>query len=156
MQTRDRWREETYHVIQHFDLANPQSLHDVFGENDPARRRAVIDEIFTEDGVFYDPSRGVYRGRDEIDRIAGAFRVLILTFDISQSRNQRNWAMAGGSSGCRAAPVSRQLTPGLISSLLGTAGLPPLISFSTSYPELRNLLGRYTKTRLMVALRSRP
>ena len=82
--------------------------------------------------------------------------LLILTFDISQSRNQRNWAMAGGSSGCRAAPVSRQLTPGLISSLLGTAGLPPLISFSTSYPELRNLLGRYTKTRLMVALRSRP
>ncbi len=74
MQTRDRWREETYHVIQHFDLANPQSLHDVFGENDPARRRAAIDEIFTEDGVFYDPSRGVYRGRDEIDRIAGAFR----------------------------------------------------------------------------------
>ena len=74
MQTRDRWREETYHVIQHFDLANPQSLHDVFGENDPARRRAAIDEIFTEDGVFYDPSRGVYRGRDEIDRIAGAIR----------------------------------------------------------------------------------
>jgi hypothetical protein len=22
--------------------------------------------------VFYDPSRGVYRGRDEIDRVAGA------------------------------------------------------------------------------------
>jgi hypothetical protein len=28
---------------------------DVFGENDPARRRAVIDEIFTEDCVFHDP-----------------------------------------------------------------------------------------------------
>jgi hypothetical protein len=51
-----------------------RNLHDVFGENDPARRRAAIDEIFTEDGVFYDPSRGVYRGRDEIDRIAGAIR----------------------------------------------------------------------------------
>jgi hypothetical protein len=44
---------------------------DVFGENDPARRRAVIDEIFTEDCVFYDPNKGIYRGRDEIDRIAG-------------------------------------------------------------------------------------
>jgi len=51
-----------------------RNLHDVFGENDPARRRAAIDEIFTEDCVFYDPSRGVYRGRDEIDRIAAAIR----------------------------------------------------------------------------------
>ena len=51
-----------------------RNLHDVFGENDPARRRAAIDEIFTEDCVFYDPSRRVYRGRDEIDRVAGAIR----------------------------------------------------------------------------------
>jgi hypothetical protein len=36
--------------------------NDVFGVNDPARRRAAIDEIFTEHGVFYDPSQGVYRG----------------------------------------------------------------------------------------------
>jgi len=50
-----------------------RNLHDVFGENDPARRRAVIDEIFTEDCVFYEP-RGIYRGRDEIDRVAGALR----------------------------------------------------------------------------------
>ena len=47
---------------------------DVFGENDPARRRAAIDEVFTEDCVFYDPRRGVYRGRDQIDRVAGAIR----------------------------------------------------------------------------------
>jgi len=51
-----------------------RNLRDVFGEDDPARRRAAIDEIFTEDCVFYDPSRGVYRGREEIDRIAGAIR----------------------------------------------------------------------------------
>jgi hypothetical protein len=38
-----------------------RNLHDVFGENDPARRRAAIDEIFTEDCVFYDPKGGVYR-----------------------------------------------------------------------------------------------
>ena len=30
-----------------------RNLHDVFGENDPERRRAAIDDIFTEDGVFY-------------------------------------------------------------------------------------------------------
>ena len=51
-----------------------RNLHDVFGENDPARRRTAIYEIFTEDCVFYDPSKGVYRGRDEIDRVAGAIR----------------------------------------------------------------------------------
>ena len=35
-----------------------RNLQDVFGENDPKRRRAAIDEIFTEDCVFYEP-RGV-------------------------------------------------------------------------------------------------
>jgi hypothetical protein len=106
-----------------------RNLHDVFGENDPARRRAAIDEIFTEDCVFSDPSRGVYLGRARSG-------LLTLTFDISQLRSPRNWATAGGSNGYRAALVSRRLTPGLISSLPGTAGLPPFISFSTSYPEL--------------------
>ena len=51
-----------------------RNLHDVFGENDPTRRRAAIDDIFTEDCVFYDPNGGVYRGRDEIDRVAGAIK----------------------------------------------------------------------------------
>ena len=51
-----------------------RNLHDVFGENDPKRRRAAIDEIFTEHCVFYEPGGGVYRGRDEIDRVAGAIR----------------------------------------------------------------------------------
>jgi hypothetical protein len=63
-----------------------RNLQDVFGENDPARRRAAIAEIFTEDCVFYEPTGGftqfgkaprqggVYRGRDEIDRVAGAIK----------------------------------------------------------------------------------
>ena len=50
-----------------------RNLHDVFGENDAARRRAAIEEIFTEDCVFYEP-KGVHRGRDEIDRVAGAIK----------------------------------------------------------------------------------
>ncbi len=50
-----------------------RNLEDVFGENDPVRRRAAIDEIFTDDCVFYEP-RGTYRGRDEIDRIAGVIK----------------------------------------------------------------------------------
>jgi hypothetical protein len=50
-----------------------RNLHDVFGEIDPVRRRAAIDEIFHEDAVFHEPN-GSYRGRDEIDRIAGVIR----------------------------------------------------------------------------------
>ena len=51
-----------------------RNLNDVFGENDPVRRRAAIDEIFHEDAVFYDPNGGIFRGRDEIDRIAGVIK----------------------------------------------------------------------------------
>jgi hypothetical protein len=51
-----------------------RNLDDVFGENDPARRRSAIDEIFHEDAVFYDPNGGIYRGCDEIDRIAGVLK----------------------------------------------------------------------------------
>ena len=50
-----------------------RNLDDVFGENDPVRRRTAIDEIFTDDCVFYEP-RGTYRGRDEIHRIAGVIK----------------------------------------------------------------------------------
>jgi hypothetical protein len=88
-----------------------RNLQEVFGENDPARRRAAVQELYTEDGVFYDPSKGVYRGRDEIDRIAGEIRATHLDF-----RYQ----------------VRHQLTPGLTSLLPAMAGLPPFISFSTS------------------------
>jgi hypothetical protein len=51
-----------------------RNLRDVFGENDPVRRRAAIDEIFNEDAAFHDPKTGTHRGRDEIDRIAGAIK----------------------------------------------------------------------------------
>ena len=51
-----------------------RNLTDVFGENDPVRRRAAVDEIFLEDAAFYDPKGGVFRGRDEIDRIAGVIK----------------------------------------------------------------------------------
>jgi hypothetical protein len=51
-----------------------RNLRDVFGENNAAHRRAAIDEIYAEDCTFYDPTKGVYRGRNEIDRIAGVIR----------------------------------------------------------------------------------
>ncbi|HWT98290.1 MAG TPA: nuclear transport factor 2 family protein [Terriglobales bacterium] len=50
-----------------------RNLHDVFGEIDPKRRIAAINEIFHADAVFYGPD-GVHRGRGEIDRIAGVIK----------------------------------------------------------------------------------
>jgi hypothetical protein len=113
-----------------------RNLQDVFGENDPVRRRAAIDEIWTEDGVFYDPKTGVYRGRDEIDRVAGAIRATHPDFRYQSIAEPEELGDGGRVKWFRAGLVRRQLTPGLISSLLGTARLPPFISFSTSYPEL--------------------
>ena len=57
---------------------------------------------------------------------------------LRRAASPRNWAMQGGSSGYQAALVRRQLTPGLISSLLGPVRSPPFICFSTSYPELES------------------
>ena len=51
-----------------------RNLDDVFAENDPARRRSAMDEIFYEDVVYYDRA-GAFRGRDEIERIARKYRV---------------------------------------------------------------------------------
>ena len=50
-----------------------RNLQDIFGEGDDARRWAVAAEIYADDIVFAEP-HGVYRGRDEIVRIAGVIR----------------------------------------------------------------------------------
>jgi hypothetical protein len=70
---------EDKHMSYSISTLLTRNLDDAFGENDAARRRAAIDEIFTEDGVFYEP-RGVYRGRDEIERVTGAIRAAHLDF----------------------------------------------------------------------------
>lgn len=56
-----------------------RNLHEVFGESDDALRRQVAEEIFLEDAIFVEP-HGIYRGRDEIVRIAGVIRAMHPTF----------------------------------------------------------------------------
>ena len=107
-----------------------RNLHEVFGEGDPARRRATIDEIFTEDCVFYQP-QGVHRGRDEVDQIAGAIRATIRTSNTRPRPNRRSCIMPVASDGYRAALARHRPMPEPTSSSLAMAGLPPFTSSST-------------------------
>jgi hypothetical protein len=50
-----------------------RNLQEVFGEGDARRRRAAIDELWTEDAVLYVPP-GAVVGRDAIDKFAGDLR----------------------------------------------------------------------------------
>ncbi len=97
-----------------------RNLQDVFGENDPVRRRAVIDEIFREDAVFYDPNGGTYHGRDEIDRIAGVIKATHPDFGYQPIAPPEEMG-DGGRVGCRAVLASRPPMPAPISLSPGMA-----------------------------------
>ena len=50
-----------------------RNLPEVFGEGDPARRRAAIQELYTEDCVLYVPP-GTLVGHAALDKFAGDLR----------------------------------------------------------------------------------
>ena len=50
-----------------------RNLLEVFGEGDAIRRRAAIEELYTEDCVL-DVPPGIFVGRDALDRFAGDLR----------------------------------------------------------------------------------
>jgi SnoaL-like protein len=50
-----------------------RNLQEVFGEGDAARRRAAIEELYTDDCVLEVPP-GVFVGRDALDKFAGDLR----------------------------------------------------------------------------------
>jgi hypothetical protein len=54
------------------DLLN-RNLQEVFGEGDAARRRAVIDDLYTDDCLL-DAPPGVFVGRNALDKFAGDLR----------------------------------------------------------------------------------
>ena len=109
-----------------------RNLQDVFAENDPEHRLAAVDEIYTEDVVFYDPSKGVYRGRDEIDRIAGVIKATHPDFSYQPIAEPEEVGDGGRVPWVSGRPGEPRHTPGRISSSPGTAGLLPFISSLTS------------------------
>src|SRR4029077_5328615 len=50
-----------------------RNLQEVFGEGNAARRRAAIEELYTDDCVLYVPP-GVFVGHDALDKFAGDLR----------------------------------------------------------------------------------
>jgi SnoaL-like domain len=50
-----------------------RNLQEVFGEGDAARRRAAIEELYTDDCVLYVPP-GVFIGHNALDKFAGDLR----------------------------------------------------------------------------------
>jgi hypothetical protein len=50
-----------------------RNLQEVFGEGDAARRRATIEDFYTENCVLYVPP-GVFVGHDALDKFAGDLR----------------------------------------------------------------------------------
>jgi hypothetical protein len=50
-----------------------RNLQEVFGEGDAGRRRAAIEEFYTDDCVLYVPT-GVFVGRQALDKFAGELR----------------------------------------------------------------------------------
>ena len=55
-----------------FELLS-RNLQEVFGEGDPARRRAAIEELYNDDCALYVPD-GVHVGLDALDTFAGELR----------------------------------------------------------------------------------
>jgi len=55
-----------------YELLN-RNLQDVFGEGDAARRRAAIEDLYTDDCVL-DVPPGVFVGHDALDKFAGDLR----------------------------------------------------------------------------------
>ena len=50
-----------------------RNLQEVFGEGDAARRRAAIDQLYTDDCVLYAPP-GVFVGHEALDKFAAELR----------------------------------------------------------------------------------
>ena len=139
--SRTRCREETSHVPQHIDLAEPAIFTTSSVKTTPRVGARPSTRSSPRIARSTSPGASTAAATRSIASLARS-RLLTLTFDISQLPGPRNWAIAGGSNGCPAVLARPQLTPGLISLLRGTAELPPFTSFSTSYPELDSAVRR--------------
>ncbi|WP_395336121.1 nuclear transport factor 2 family protein [Novosphingobium sp. BL-8H] len=81
-----------------------RNLHEVFGEGDLIRRKAAVEELFTQDAEFHEPA-GIWRGRDAINRIAGEIRATHPHFQYTPLREPDVLGAAAGRIQWVAGPV---------------------------------------------------
>ena len=81
-----------------------------WNETDPAKRRALVDEVWAEDGSYTDPLADV-RGRAEIDGLIGAVQqqfpgfVFTLGGNVDAHHDQARFTWQLGPAGAAEAPV---------------------------------------------------
>jgi hypothetical protein len=81
-----------------------------WNETDPAKRRALVDEVWAEDGSYTDPLAAV-RGRAEIDGLIGAVQqqfpgfVFTLGGTVDAHHDQARFTWNLGPAGAAEAPV---------------------------------------------------
>jgi hypothetical protein len=65
---------------------------EIWNERDAIHRRAAIDAIFTEDGVYSDPDWAAVEGRDAIDLMIGQAQEKLgdLTFSLGEVINEHH------------------------------------------------------------------
>src|SRR5882672_8914965 len=92
-----------------------RNLPEVFGEGDPVRRRAAIQELYTEDCVLCVPP-GTFVGHDALDKFAGDLRATHPTMFIRLMARPRFCTIRDGWRGARGRKAKRPNTPVWISS----------------------------------------
>jgi hypothetical protein len=88
-----------------------RNLPEVFGEGDPARRRAAIQELYTEDCVLCVPP-GTFVGHDALDKFAGDLRATLPTLFIRLMARPRFCTILDAWRGARGRKAKRLSTPG--------------------------------------------
>jgi hypothetical protein len=112
-----------------------RNLQEVFGEGDAARRRAAVEDFYTEDCVLYVPP-GVFVGHDALDKFAGDLRATHPTSSIRLMESHKPCTTGGFWHGAQARKARPLTTPDWMSSLFAMAR--SLRSTSFSIPNLHS------------------
>jgi len=108
-----------------------RNLPEVFGEGDTARRRAAIQELYTEDCVLCVPS-GTFVGHDALDKFAGDLRATHPHYVYSLMARRRFCTTRDAWRGARGRKAKHPST---------------LVWISSSYGMARSRLFMFTSTR---------
>jgi|EndMetStandDraft_5_1072996.scaffolds.fasta_scaffold787407_2 hypothetical protein len=83
-----------------------RNLPEVFGEDDPARRRAAIRQLYTEDCVLCVPS-GTYAGHEALNKFAGDLRATHPHYVYTpHGKSASGTRTASGAPSCASTPTS--------------------------------------------------